>query len=248
MEAWAICQHISRIDAQTYGARSVQAADALIDLGLVYTDRGDYARAESLFKDAFSINNARLGKRDPRTAVTKLLLGIMYARQGKLTLADPIRIEALEAIHRRGCRRKHFDWDYSCNLAILCSDMGDYSNAEPLFARSLRKLGKHHAVDGLEVLHIKQRVAEMYNRQGRNSEAEAMAQDMLALSKKLSLSQNSETARTTDLLGHIYERTGRRAEAKSMYDQAFKIRINTLGATEPLTMESQDDCIRLLYI
>ncbi len=227
-------EDVLRTETKMHGSGNVHVANALANLGLLYNDQGDYALAATQFAQSEAIDSDALGQRDYRTRESKLLLAIMRVRMGDGISAVSVCKEALDRYRSNGRSRRHFDWVSSLDLAILCRDLGNYNDADALFARALRKVTRYSGKDGLDAMHIKQRWAEMYFMQGKLKEAKDMATEVLEARTKMIGSENAETAQTQFLLGKIYNREGQTAYAIELYKQARVSRIKELGNTAPL--------------
>jgi len=99
---------------------------------------GDYAKAESLFRQALAIRKDALGEKNADYASSLSELANLYREMGRYTEAEPLARQALE-IHRQTVGEKHVSYSHSLtNLMLLYQDMGDYAKAEPLALQSLR--------------------------------------------------------------------------------------------------------------
>ena len=60
------------------------------NLGLLYLDMGDYAKAELLLGEALKIRRKALGPEDPNTATSLSNLAELYRAMGEYAKAEPL--------------------------------------------------------------------------------------------------------------------------------------------------------------
>jgi tetratricopeptide (TPR) repeat protein len=222
-------QEALKIDRALGGENSAATATAHADLGLMYNDTCNSGRALEELSQCVAIDRRVLGENNCKTHESKLLLAVMQAKDGLLGEARTFCDEELQSIERKDRSHRHMSFVHCLNLAILCSDLDKFAEAEPLFARALRKASRHGQQDSLLAMHIKQRWALMRFKQRRFSDAEKMANEVLAVRTKIIGAENTETAQPMFLLAHIYQATGRMDQAIAMYREVLKIREKTLG-------------------
>ncbi len=135
-------------DRKLFGNRHPHVAVGLYNLGNIQLDRGDYKKAEELFRDALAINEAWYGPVHPKTASDRLMLGRAIEYQGQLDEASTMFAQALAA-YRTAYGEGH------PRIAVVESLMGDLAMkrrqrkiAEKLFrsAAAIFKtaFGEHH--------------------------------------------------------------------------------------------------------
>jgi hypothetical protein len=93
-------------------------------------DRGQYAEAESLCKQALEIRRAALGERHPGYAASLDNLAGLFRETGRYAEAEPLCKQALE-IRRAALGERHPDYAASLDgLAMLYRAMGRYAEAQ----------------------------------------------------------------------------------------------------------------------
>jgi len=115
---------------------------------MVYSQTGQYDKAEPLYLRSLAIREEKLGKDHPDVAISLNNLAGLYKSQGQHAKAEPLYLGGL-AIWEAKLGKEHPSVATSLNnLAELYRTMGKYAQAEPLFRRSLAikeaKLGKDH--------------------------------------------------------------------------------------------------------
>ena len=114
----------------------------------MYAARGDYARAEPLFRRALEIQKRSLGESHPGYAAALGDLAGLYMARADYARAEPILRQVLE-IRRRVQGESHPDYARNLDaLASLYAARGDYARAEPLCRQAMeiqkRALGESH--------------------------------------------------------------------------------------------------------
>ncbi len=124
------------------------------------------------------------------------------------------------------------------DLALLYYNQAKYSEAEPLFLRSL-----DIAVQGVGPEHS--RVAEtlcnlalLYRERGKYSEAESLFLRALAIRERILGSEHPQTALSLSNLALLYLDQGRFTEAEPLFERALAIREQKLGAEHPHTIST----------
>jgi tetratricopeptide (TPR) repeat protein len=129
--------------------------------------------------------------------------------------------QALEAAEKkRG--KNHLDVALALlGLANEYRRLGRYSEAEPLYLRSLKitelKLGKNH----IEVASSLGFLARTYQAQGRYSEAEPLFKRSLKIKEQKLGKDHPDVALCLDELGELYQAQGRYSEAEALFRQSL---------------------------
>lgn len=124
-------------DVHAVGPDHPDVATSLSDLAILYSDRGEYAKAEPLFKSALTIFENALGSDDRFVADAVVRLAHCYYFQGKYDDAEDLYKRALK-IRQTKLRADHPEVAESLNhLAWLYFKRGKFAQAEPLFKESL---------------------------------------------------------------------------------------------------------------
>jgi len=183
------------------GRGTSDMANTLNNIGAVYEELGDYARALPLFvraRDLLEKINASAG------AITALgNIGHARAAMGQTDLAREAFQEALKRAETAGDGNAVATILH--NLGNLVRDDGDMEEAEAFHRRSLalREEGK----DAAGLAESRAELTRILLTQGRVDEAEK--EGVLATSLAMSAGQLGQLARAQLYLGQVYERQGR---------------------------------------
>ncbi|WP_416666116.1 tetratricopeptide repeat protein [Egbenema bharatensis] len=124
------------------------------------------------------------------------------------------------------------------NLANLYRSMGRYSEAEPLFVRSLaiyeQQLGADHPHTATSLNNL----AGLYRSMGRYSEAEPLFVRSLAIYEQQLGADHPHTATSLNNLAGLYRSMGRYSEAEPLFVRSLDIYEQQLGADHPHTATS----------
>ena len=134
------------------------------------------------------------------------------------------------------------------NLAAFYVSTGRYSEAEPLYKRTLKiyekALGKEHP----DVAQSLNNLAELYRNTGRYVEAEPLYKRALEIREKALGKEHPYVATNLNNLAVLYETTGRYSDAEPLYKRALEIREKTLGREHPDVAQSLNNLAELYRV
>ena len=113
-KAQVLLEQALAVGRTAYGGEHVRLAQTLNDLGVLLTDKGDYAAAARTLERALSMRRRLLGPEHADVAVTLVELGRVYQDQGLNQRADPLLRESL-AVRRKGLGESHRETAVSLN-------------------------------------------------------------------------------------------------------------------------------------
>jgi CHAT domain-containing protein/Tfp pilus assembly protein PilF len=118
-------------DANLYG-------NALGALANLYNNKGDFDKAEPLYKEGIKVSRQNLGKKHPTYARNVSNLAVLYRQKGKFTQAIEMFSEVAE-IRKEVLGEKHLEYGKSLReIAELHYVSKDYAKAEPFYVESNR--------------------------------------------------------------------------------------------------------------
>ncbi|MBW1942551.1 MAG: CHAT domain-containing protein, partial [Deltaproteobacteria bacterium] len=137
-------------------------AAGLNNLALLYSDLGEYAKAEPLYKRSLAIKEKALNPDHPDVATSLNNLAGLYHLSGDYAKAEPMYKRSL-AISEKAFGPDHPDVANGLNnLAGLYRDFGNYAKAEPLYKRSLAISEKAFGPDHPDVANSLNNLAVLY--------------------------------------------------------------------------------------
>jgi tetratricopeptide (TPR) repeat protein len=197
--------------------------------GSMYSNAGQYPRAEALYREALEIDKAALPKGHPGIALSLNNLAGLLQTIGRYAEAEPLFREALE-ISQAALPKGHPDIASCLNkLGGLLQTTGRYAEAEPLLREALeiRKtaLPKGHPDIGASLNDL----AELLRTTGHYAEAEPLYREALIVDKAVLPENDLRISRDLNNLGLLLVDTGRYGEAEPLYRDALAI-IRTSGS------------------
>jgi serine/threonine protein kinase/Tfp pilus assembly protein PilF len=213
---------------QTFGPEHVRIAQTLDSLGVLLSEKGDYAAAARTLERALSMRRKFLGEH-PDVAITLVELGRVYQDQGFNGRAEPLHGEALE-LRRKVLGEEHRETAVSLSdLASVLRLNGDLTGAEALLRQCLelnrQTRGEEHP-NTAATLHDLALIAAAG---GDFRSAESQFRHVLAMQQKALGDRHPVVATTFNSLSHVLSQSGRYAEAASALDSALDIVRPTLG-------------------
>ncbi len=115
---------------------------------------------------------------------------------------------------------------------------GKFSEAEPLFRRSLAILEKTLGPEHPSVATGLNNLGMLYHNQGKYAEAEPLLRRALAIREKLLGPAHPDVATSLNNLAFLYSAQGHYAQAESLYRRSLEIRERTVGLEDPNLAQS----------
>lgn len=191
-------------------------AQAYNDMGIVYIDRGSYAKAIEFFNESMQIRSANNDSAGMASLYNKI--GIVYQKQGKLKEALENQIAALQIYEAL----QQDLWIGYClnNIAIIHQNLGDLDKSLEYHNRALEyriKMGDVYGEAGSYG-----NIANVYVKQGDTALAIRNYEKALATFRKI---KNDEgTSAMLSNLGNIYLARNQNNIALSLLDESLALR------------------------
>jgi len=199
-----------------------------------FRNRGDYARAATLYDRAIAIMERALGRNHPELARSVAGLGFLYTDQGDYVRAETLLQRAL-AIYEKGIDEENVLVASTLNrLGLLYSDMGDYFKAESLLQRSLssfeKKYGPNHGWVAIGLYNL----AVLYATMADYDRAEQLYQRAILINEKNNGPNHVSVAGARAHLALLYYSRGDYAKSKELYVSSIPVLEKVLGQSHPL--------------
>jgi tetratricopeptide (TPR) repeat protein len=193
------------------------------ELGVLFSAKAVYARADLLFRRALAIDEANLGKDHPTVATDLNNLAELLRATNRLGKAEPLFRCAL-AIDEASLGKDHPTVARDLNnLAELLRATNRLGEAEPLFRRALAigeaSLGKDHP----EVATDLNNLAGLLGATNRLGEAEPLYRRALAIDEASLGKDHPNVATYLNNLALLLHATNRPGEAESLFRRALVI-------------------------
>ena len=204
-------------------------ATSLNNLGVLYSDLGDYAKAEEYHLQSLAIRKKVLGEEHADYANSLYNLGNLYRDLGDYAKAEEYCLQSL-AIEKKVLGEEHADYAGSLNnLGLLYYYLGDYAKAEEYYLQSLaiykKVLGEEHPDYALSLNWL----GWFYREKGEFKTSIEFYEKALALNKKLFGEQNAAYASGLYYLGEVYSEQYDFVKSEEYYSKALAIMKLVLG-------------------
>jgi CHAT domain-containing protein/Tfp pilus assembly protein PilF len=204
-------------------------AKSVMNLGIVFKERGDRSRARPLYERALAIRERALGADHIEVADSLQGLAGLLMRMGEYDPARPLYERAL-AIREKALGPDHSDVASTLNsLALLMWNTGEYAEARPLFERALtiksRVLGPEHPDVGRGMNNL----ALLLWNTGEYEGARLLYERALAILEKALGPEHPDVASNMNYLALLLRDTNHVPEARRYFERAGAILEKKLG-------------------
>jgi tetratricopeptide (TPR) repeat protein len=252
---WENCQRLlpqvqqcSQLIEQ-WNIHAPESATLLHQAAYYLRERGTYAEAEALYRQALSIRMQYLGPDHLDTAQSEYHLARLSADQGRYAEAEQFYLQAL-ATRERIMGSEHPAIAQCLNsLALLYWFWEKYEQAEQLYLRALpmyqRLLGSKHP----DTAHCTNNLALLYVTRAQYTEAERLHQQVLTIRQEVLPPVHPDTAQSLQNLACVYLAQGDPTtyeQAEKLLLQSLAMREHMLGPDHPQTAKSLHN-LALLY-
>ncbi|XRB05013.1 kinesin light chain [Pycnococcus provasolii] len=244
MRSWVEESAISALNSLDKEKRAI--SELLMDVAELVVQRGKYAEAEPLYREALDGRRRELGDAHPGTLDAINNFAILLKTQHKYAEAEPLYREALDG-RRRNFGDAHPDTlDTINNLANFLMNQGKLEEAEPLYREALdgrrRELGDTHS----DTLGSINNLALMLTDQRKYAEAEPLHREALDARRRELGDSHPDTLASINNLAISLKQQGKYAEAEPLYIEALDGRRRELGDTHPSTLASINNLATVL--
>jgi tetratricopeptide (TPR) repeat protein len=208
-------------------------------------ERGEYNRAEQLFKAAERESIITLPEANFRRAASLDGLGLVYTAQGRLDEADAVLQRALEMKKEVLGPHTREVPETVLHIADLRYAQGQYDKVERLYRHALlilvrdqTDIGVTRALNGL---------AAYYRLEGDALRAESLLERAQELHIQARRRNHPAMADTLVELARLYAFEGRDEESVPLYDKACGIRVEKLGKHHPQTAACFEEFAQALH-
>ena len=228
-EAIGLAEQLAAIDEKLLGREDPFCAARLRNLASLYSNQGNYARAETLMQRVLEIYKKTLGENQPAYAEGLNHLAGLYFAQEDYARAETLLRQAVE-IRKTIVGENHPDYAASLqNLADAYNAQGDYAQAEPLLWQALEITRKVRGENHPDYAHGLGSLALLYHSLGNYARAEVLYKQDLEITKKAGGENQRDYAASLHNLACLYRDEGEYAQAEPLLRQALEITKNVLG-------------------
>jgi non-specific serine/threonine protein kinase/serine/threonine-protein kinase len=202
-------------------------------MGSVYRSLGLYAAADSLLRDALSVQEREFGANDTSVATTLTALGDVARARGDFTDAEKYYDRALAIREKKLGPRSAGVATTLSGLASVRLEQGRTVEAEALCVRVLAIDSVARGPDDPQTARDLMRLALVYWSENRLPEAEPLMRKALAIQQRALGADHPDVAATENNLGVLYYTLGRYSDALAVYQATLASSEKTLGPEHP---------------
>ncbi len=223
---------------------SVNYAQTISNLSLVFQNRGLYARALPLADSAIQIRKLLPNK--GLLAVSLNNKGVLLKDMGKFIEAESYIIQAVNIL-----KEKNDELGQALaknNLAMVYTDMNKLKDAEVLMKESITHAGKVLKENSSNYIKLEINLANVYKLQKKYEDAEPVYKYAI-FKKEGALGAHPDLAHLKSGLAQLYMEMGRLNEVEKLLQSAYDINKRKLGEANPATvkvMQEQATYYRLI--
>jgi len=207
------------------GNESLEVADDLHALALLFWGRGTLDEAERMVREAVAIEKKQRGNDHP--------LALVLRDQRKLTESEQVFRESL-AVNRKALRDESPAVMLNlCNLALVVGDEGRLDEAVELHSEALRIARKILGNEHPYIAWTADNLGGILRKQGKLAEAESLQREALALRRKLFGNEHPDVALSLNSVANTLLDQNRLDEAQPLYREALAVRRKIFGGRAP---------------
>jgi CHAT domain-containing protein/Tfp pilus assembly protein PilF len=211
------------------GAEHSYVAFLLNELGLLQSDKGEYAKSEASYQRAHTISEKALGPEHPQTALSLKGLATVYTYKDDFGKARPLFQQALVITEKAlGAEHPKVAAGLS-NRGTFHSKVGDLPQAERDLQRALAIAEKTLDPDDLLTSQVLNNLGHLYVLKKDYDRGETSLQRALAIKEKLLGPDHSQLAYPLLNLGRIARERKDYDRSLEMYRRALAIQEKALG-------------------
>ncbi len=137
-EALQLCRQSIAHNNHLLGDSNLYSANSLSNMGIIYQDIGDYAKAEQVLRESFAIKwKVYNGQSHPQLAISLSNWAMVQVMQGRYKDADQLLAESVGIMRANNMLATPNGQAILNNVAMLSQKQGDYQSAITLYRQVL---------------------------------------------------------------------------------------------------------------
>ena len=210
-----------------------EIATSYNNIGLVYSDQGNYAKALEYSKKSLAIRLKVLEPDHPDVALSYNNIGSVYFNQGNYAKALEYSKKALD-IKLKVLGPDHPDVAISYNnIGFIYYSQGNYAKALEYYNKALAIDLKVSGPDHPDVATSYHNIGLVYHNQGNYAKALEYFNKSLAIQLKVLGPDHPSVAASYNNIGSVYAKQGNYAKALEYYNKALAIDLKVSGPDHP---------------
>jgi non-specific serine/threonine protein kinase/serine/threonine-protein kinase len=226
-----------RIEHELRNEPQVQA-QLFATIGRVYSNLGDYPKAEQVLGLSIQCWKQALGSEAQGTLAAKFALARLYQLEGRLREAEALHRDALDS-QRRILGNEHRDTLLSISsLANAINTQGRFHEAELLYREVLAEQRRVLGSDDPQTVASLSNLGNALGAQGRIKDGEAAYREALEAERRLLGDDHPHTLITMNNVADCCRARGEFDEAERLHEGVLRRRTKVLGPNHPDTVFS----------
>lgn len=193
------------------------------ELGELYREQGQFAKAESLYKQSYQLKEQARGADHPSLLNETLKLALLYKDWGRYKEAEKLLKRTLQIMEQYFGPQNILLAGNLGQLAEVYNIQGRHNEAEPLYQRALSIYQQIPDLQQENIATTMDNLAGTYERQGRYAEAEELMDRALEILENVLGPQHPDIAFNLSNMAYFYNTRGRYTEAEELLNRAIKI-------------------------
>ncbi|WP_418264189.1 CHAT domain-containing protein [Flavobacterium faecale] len=225
--------YIKGLDLQqkVFGITHYEVANTLNNLGEIYYKEAKYAQAEEYFAKSREIYKKSLGENDLAYLNVSSNFVDCLIERGDYSQAKSILNDILEK-YKNYYNESNLETILSIyRLGLVYKNLGDNVYAEKLYKEALAKISKEFNNNYYSI--VINELANLYNFQGKNKEAETLYLENIKLSKETFGEFSRDYATSISNLASFYHNILNFEKAEKLYIQALELNKSIIGKDHP---------------
>ncbi|HET9950871.1 MAG TPA: tetratricopeptide repeat protein [Candidatus Eisenbacteria bacterium] len=227
-----------RATAKHHPVNSLETANRLMDLGRLHIERGDAARAEIEFAEAYNLRLAALGPYEERTVAARDHLGQARAVIGKFAQARA-DLESSLANNQRAFGRDGLYFLHELtllgNIAMRCAD---YAAADSCYLRVVENVEQRVGREHWYLVPALEKLAACRTEMGQFAVARGLRERIMSIHKRALGAESYAVGVDLLKLAEIDDRAGASGLARAHCSAALRTLKAAVGPRHPMTVEA----------
>lgn len=216
-----------------YGEEHADVAEALNNIGVIYSTKGEYSKAFEYYKRALTILESLYEAEHPNIASVFINISALYSNMGDYEKAMEYSSMALP-IQKKLLGAEHPVVSASYNsMGSICLDMGDYDKALEYCNESLEIRENAFGEESLEVALTYNNIGRVYSRKKEHVKSLEYTSKALSILERILGTEHTCVALLYDNIGVTYGNMGDYYKALECSNKALKIYENLFGTMHP---------------
>ncbi len=221
--ALPFAQKALRLAEKELGPNHKTTAILLFNLGDLYRELGDFAKAKQHLERGLTIWEKHYGPTHPSLDRFLVRLGYVSRFAADYTASEKYYLRYLKLVKGFSPPATAKVVAVLNNLAGLYRELGRYGEAEPLYLQSIDLLKKGLPKTARSLAIVRDNLAVLYREQGRYEAAERLHKQALAGLQANQSGHDLDVGHVFNNLGSLYLEQGRYVQAEAMLERAVAI-------------------------